>query len=189
MRRLALATTVGLFLLTVVGPATATDVTWSDLRDQKGIVVLMRHALAPGVGDPPGFRLGQCDTQRNLSSEGRQQAQDIGARVRASRIEIACVVSSPWCRSVDTARLLGLGTVRTRAYLGSTFTAPPSVVVARTERLRRLIGSHRGEGGVLIVVAHYANIKDLTGEATSSGEGLAVRVDRTGQLEVLGRLR
>lgn len=189
MRRLAVLAAMGLVVVTALSPAAASGLTWSDLRDETGVVVLMRHALAPGGGDPPGFQLGRCETQRNLSSQGRQQAQDIGARVRASSVEIAGVLSSPWCRSADTARLLGLGPVRTRAYLGSTFTAPRSVVMARKERLRQLIASHRGKSGVLVVVAHYANIRDLTGSSTTSGEGIAVRVNGTDELVILGSLR
>lgn len=189
MRRLAILAAVGVVVVTVLSPAAASGLTWSDLRNETGVVVLMRHALAPGGGDPPSFQLGRCETQRNLSSQGRQQAQDIGARVRASGVEIAGVLSSPWCRSADTARLLGLGPVRKRAYLGSTFTASRSVVEVRKERLRRLIASHRGKSGVLVVVAHYANISDLTGLSTTSGEGIAVRVNGNDALEILGRLR
>ena len=189
MRRLAVLAAVGLVVVTVLSPAAASGLTWSDLRNETGVVVLMRHALAPGGGDPPGFQLGRCETQRNLSSQGREQAQNIGARVRASGVEIAGVLSSPWCRSADTARLLGLGPVRTRMYLGSTFTAPRSVVMARKERLRQVIASHRGADGVLVVVAHYANIRDLIGSSTTSGEAVAVRMDGSGGLEVLGSLR
>jgi phosphohistidine phosphatase SixA len=161
---------------------------WEALDDKRGVVVLMRHAIAPGGGDPPEFRLGDCRTQRNLSGEGRAQARLVGRQIRASGVEIADVLSSPWCRSNDTARLLGVGDVTTRGYLGSTFTAPRSVAAVREARTKRLIESHRGEEGIVIIVGHYANIMDLTGLATGSGEGIAVRMNRDGELDVIGRL-
>ena len=170
-------------------PASAAEIDeWRDLSGQRGVVVLMRHALAPGGGDPAGFRLGDCRTQRNLSREGRQQARAIGAAIERSAIDINAVLSSPWCRAKDTARLLDVGPVRTKQYLGSTFTAPQSVSDAREARTRRLIKSHQGVDSVLILVGHYANIMDLTGEAVDSGESLIVRMNPRGDLQVLGRI-
>lgn len=169
-------------------PAGADPQTWAGLRDERGVVILMRHALAPGGGDPPGFRLGDCRTQRNLSDAGRQQARRIGREIKDSGVEVAAVVSSPWCRSKDTASLLDSGSVVTRGYLGSTFTAPASIADKRRALTRRLIQSHRGEDGVVIVVSHYANIMDLTGIAVDSGEALAVRMDEGGEIVVLDRI-
>ena len=170
-------------------PASAAEIDeWRDLSGQRGVVVLMRHALAPGGGDPAGFRLGDCRTQRNLSREGRQQARAIGAAIERSAIDINAVLSSPWSRTKDTARLLDVGPVRTKQYLGSTFTAPQSVSDAREARTRRLIKSHQGVDSVLILVGHYANIMDLTGEAVDSGESLIVRMNPRGDLQVLGRI-
>ena len=83
---------------------------WKALAS-KGHVALLRHAIAPGTGDPPDFAVGDCSTQRNLSQEGRAQAERIGDRFRDNGIEAARVVSSQWCRCLDTAELLGLGAV------------------------------------------------------------------------------
>lgn len=172
-----------------ITPATVAEVdAWRDLAGQRGVVVLMRHALAPGGGDPAGFRLGDCRTQRNLSQQGRQQARAIGTAIARSGIDVAAVWSSPWCRAKDTARLLGAGPVRTKPYLGSTFTAPRSVSDDREARTRDVITDHRGMEGVLMLVGHYANIMDLTGEAVDSGEALIVRMDAQGRIEVLGRI-
>lgn len=169
-------------------PVGADTRSWDDLRGYEGVVVLMRHALAPGGGDPPGFRLGDCRTQRDLSREGREQARRIGQAIIDSRVKVVSVLASPWCRSKDTATLLGVGPVVTRGYLGSTFTAPSSVADKRESRTRRLIESHRGKDGVVLVVSHYANIVDLTGTATDSGEALAVRMDEGGEIVVLDRI-
>ena len=187
--RLAVASASAIFAVFVgIGPAHATAGQWAELDGQRGVVVLMRHALAPGGGDPPGFRIGDCRTQRNLSAEGRAQARRIGKSIRDSGLLVAGVLASPWCRSAQTARLLDVGPVRTRSFLGSTFTAGRSVIDRREARTRQLIASHRGEDGVLILVGHYANIVDLIGETTSSGEAIAVRVDEGGDLDVLRRI-
>ena len=104
----------------VVGADAAADA-WKALR-AGGHVALMRHADAPGgVGDPPGFRLDDCATQRNLSEKGRADAAKIGARLKLEGIAFEQVLSSPWCRCIDTAMLLNLGTVETEV----TFTSDP----------------------------------------------------------------
>lgn len=176
----------------IVGTATVsagTDtIAWSDLEGTSGVVVLMRHAIAPGGGDPPEFRLGDCATQRNLSTEGRDQARRIGDVVRTSGVDVDTVLASPWCRTSQTARALGMGSVQSRSFLSSTFTAPQTVADRRERQAMRFLKSRRGDQGVVIAVTHYANILDLTGVATQSGEALAVRIDDSGALEVLGRL-
>jgi hypothetical protein len=72
-------------------------------------VLLMRHALAPGVGDPAGYTLQDCKTQRNLDAKGRVQAQKIGQWLKAQGVNEALVFSSEWCRCKQTAEKLGLG--------------------------------------------------------------------------------
>ena len=100
---------------------------WNALR-AGGHVALMRHADAPGgVGDPPGFRVEDCATQRNLSAKGRADAEKIGARLKAEGIAFEKILSSPWCRCIDTARLLNLGKIETEATFGN-------VVVLRDQR-------------------------------------------------------
>src|ERR1700709_143069 len=94
----------------LLGLSTAADIAiadeaeaWNALRAGRH-VALMRHTDAPGgAGDPAGFRLDDCATQRNLSAKGRADAQRIGARLRLEGIAIEKLVSSPWCRCMDTA--------------------------------------------------------------------------------------
>ncbi|HIK16487.1 MAG TPA: histidine phosphatase family protein [Leptolyngbyaceae cyanobacterium M33_DOE_097] len=76
-----------------------------------GYVAVMRHAIAPGTGDPGNFRLGDCQTQRNLSETGRQQARRLGQLLRDRQVPVTRVLSSQWCRCLETARLLDLGQV------------------------------------------------------------------------------
>lgn len=187
--RVISAPLIALILLAVaVAPVGADTRSWEELRGDEGVVVLMRHALAPGGGDPPGFRLSDCRTQRNLSSAGREQARRIGQAITDSGVKVTAILASPWCRSKETATLLGVGPVVTRGYLGSTFTAPAPLSDKRRSLTRRLIESHRGKEGIVIVVGHYANIMDLTGVATDSGEALAVRLDESGEIVVLDRI-
>lgn len=178
---------VAALVMLLAPQAEAKDI-WQQLRTEPGLVVLMRHAIAPGGGDPAGFTLGDCRTQRNLSAEGRSQARAIGRQFRTKGVPIAQVRSSRWCRAADTARLLGLGNVRRTPALDSVFTAAESVATARKRQAERLIRAHRDEAGVLVLVGHQANIIDLTGVAPASGEAVVVRADRDGKIRVVGRI-
>ena len=121
----------------------------------------MRHADAPGgVGDPPGFRVDDCATQRNLSEKGRADAAKIGLRLESEGIAFEKILSSPWCRCIDTASLLNLGTVETEATFGNV------VVLQRSKGdayagARALIAKWSGPSN-LLVVTHGANIAALT---------------------------
>ena len=146
---------------------------WKALR-AGGHVALMRHADAPGgVGDPPDFRVEDCATQRNLSAKGRADAEKIGLRLKAEGIAFEKILSSPWCRCIDTARLLKLGTVETESTLGN-------VVVLKNQRdtltagARALIARWTA-GGNLFVVTHGANVQALTGVWLASGEIVVVK--------------
>ena len=168
----------------VAGAADAADA-WKALR-AGGHVALMRHADAPGgVGDPPGFRVEDCATQRNLSAKGRADAEKIGSRLKGEGIAFEKILSSPWCRCIDTARLLNLGTVETEATFGN-------VVVLRDQRetlttgARALIARWTARGN-LLVVTHGANIQALTGAWLASGEIVVVR-GGSGSDEPVGRL-
>ena len=161
---------------------------WSQLREDPGLVVLMRHAIAPGGGDPPGFTLGKCSTQRNLSAEGRSQARSIGREFREQRVPVAAVLSSRWCRAVDTAKLLGLGTARPNLALDSVFTASQQIADRKKRQTEQIIRNHRGKPGVLVLVGHQANIIDLTGVAPDSGGAVIVRADRNGNIKVVGQI-
>ena len=139
-----------------------------------GHVALMRHADAPGgVGDPPGFRVEDCATQRNLSPKGRTDAVKIGAGLKQEGIAFDEIVSSPWCRCIDTAKLLDLGKVETEATFGN-------VVVLRDQREalttggRALIARWTARGN-LLVVTHGANIFAMTGVSPASGEIVVVK--------------
>jgi phosphohistidine phosphatase SixA len=158
---------------------------WTALR-AGGHVALMRHTDAPGgVGDPPGFRIDDCSTQRNLSAKGRADAARIGARLKSEGIAVERIVSSPWCRCMDTATLLQLGPVAAEPTFGN-------VVVLSDQRqsltagARAVIDQWAGSG-ILLVVTHGANIAALTGISPASGEIVVVRKGSGGG-ESVGRL-
>ena len=182
----ALALSVVPALTATAAPAT-TDI-WQELRTGRGYVVMLRHALAPGTGDPAGFRLGDCSTQRNLSAEGRRQAIAIGAQWRRERMPVDRVLTSRWCRARDTARLLAVGKVTAYPALDSSFTVSDTAAARRAAQVRALIASHRGEPGVLVLVGHQVNITDVTGVVPASGQAVVVKARSDGTVRVVGTL-
>jgi phosphohistidine phosphatase SixA len=167
--------------LCCVGTAAADPALWQALRSGQA-VALVRHAEAPGTGDPPGFRLDACVTQRNLSPAGQAQAVRLGQQFRANDVANAEIRSSEWCRCRDTAAALGLGPVQVAPALNSLF-GRSQAMPAATEALRRLIDGL--PPGPAVLVSHQANITGLTGIYPGSGEVIVVA--RRGYT-VLGRL-
>lgn len=155
-----------------------------------GAAILLRHAATvPGIGDPPGFRLDDCATQRNLSDAGRAQAVRIGVTLRSREVRIDEVRSSRWCRCLDTARAVAVGPpVQPFAPLDSFFedrrTADEQT--AAVERYLAALGARNA-----LLVTHMVNIQALTGQVVAMGEALVVRADRTAgrAVQLAGRLR
>jgi len=175
-----------LVLLVAAGAARADEAAaWAALR-QGGVVALMRHGEAPGVGDPPGWRLDDCATQRNLSDTGRADARAVGVRLRAERIAFGRVVSSPWCRCLDTAALVDVGPVQVEPAFANAF-----VLRDRREALREagraVVAAWRGPG-VLLVVTHGENIQALTGRTPATAELVVVAPGADGALREIGIL-
>ena len=162
---------------------------WDRLQGSapKGYVLLLRHALAPGVGDPDNFKLDDCSTQRNLSAQGREDAKAIGQWIKRRYIKIAQVQSSRWCRAKESAQLLNLGKVNLNKNLDSLFQEADSVNHIQTKLVRKQIQDYRQKSGLLILVGHFVNISALTGASVDSGEGVLVRADSKGRLVVVGR--
>lgn len=157
---------------------------WAALRAGDAFV-LLRHAIAPGVGDPPGMRIGDCSTQRNLSAEGRAQALRIGLLFQTNGVAAAEVHSSQWCRCLDTANLLGLGPVLHQPLLNSFF-GTPADGKGQTASLKTWLSS-RPPGPPLVLVTHQVNITALTALVPSSGELIFAAFAASGDLTVLGR--
>ncbi len=167
-----------IFVFLVPGAALAND--W-DALEQDGAIAIMRHALAPGTGDPADFDLRDCQTQRNLDDRGRAQARSIGAAFEERNIRFDSVYTSQWCRTRETAELLDLGPVVEEPSLNSFF-RDRSTRQAQTEATRRVIAEADGR---LLLVTHQVNISALAGRTTRSGEVLVIRLVE-GQIEVMG---
>lgn len=148
---------------------------------------MLRHAEAPGTGDPPEFRLDDCTTQRNLSPAGRAQAERIGQAFRRRQIQIAQVLSSQWCRCLDTARLLQLGPVQPLPALNSFF-QNRRTEGKQTAAVRQLIQRHRQTPGVLLLVTHQVNITAISGIVPRSGAAVVLKATPKGEVEVVGEL-
>lgn len=162
--------------------------TWKLLRQNTpGYVVMMRHAEAPGTGDPANFKLGDCSTQRNLSAEGRAQARQIGQAFRRRNIQIAEVLSSQWCRCLDTAKLLQLGPVKPFPALNSFF-QNRRTEAKQTAAVRQRILNHRKISGVLILVTHQVNITAISGIVPRSGASVVLKGSDHGEVKVIGQL-
>ena len=158
---------------------------WQALRSGTA-VGLIRHALAPGGGDPAHFQVEDCATQRNLSAAGRQQARAIGAAFRRNGITVARVLSSRWCRCLDTAHLLDLGPVEPFPPLDSFFSHPERADV-QMAALREFL-SRPYAGPPRLLVTHQVNITALTNVMPRSGELIVVQPLIGGQVQILGRL-
>lgn len=153
-----------------------------------GLALLLRHAATePGVGDPPGFRLGDCRTQRNLSDAGRAQAEQLGLWLRQRKVRIDAVLSSRWCRCLETARIAFPGhAVEPFPALDSFFDDRGAGPQRTRQALERI--SAIGAPANVVFVTHQVNILALTDEAVGAGEVLVVRPDR-GRLQRIDRLQ
>lgn len=164
--------------------ADADEKLWS-LLQKGGHVVLMRHAVTtPGVGDPPGFRLEDCSTQRNLTDGGRQDAKRVGAAFRARGAAIERVLTSPWCRCVETAKL-AFGNAETSTALSNLFTHPENRD-RQVREMKQLVV--RPKTGNRVLVSHGATISALAGVSLDTAEMLIVTPQAQGGFVVQGRL-
>jgi len=174
--------------LALLAGGTRADEAGAALRSLRegGCVLALRHALAPGTYDPPGFRLDDCRTQRNLDDTGRAQARALGERLRALRLEPVVVRSSPWCRCLDTARL-AFGRAETWLALGSPHGRAEATSADHQRQLRRALAARRGAGGFEVWVTHGFVLQALAGSSTGSGDGFVLRADAGGAVVVVAR--
>ncbi len=182
-----LALLAALFLIAGQSPTLAQGDAWTLLR-QPGHVVFMRHAATPGgFGDPPGYRLDDCASQRNLTDAGRAQARRTGEAFRARGLAFDRVLSSPWCRCMETAKLL---TGRDPEPLDAL-----SNLVGRAEHRKQQVTSLRaylaalGPAPRVLFSTHGIVINALVGINPAEGEMVIVKVGVGGEPSVVGRLR
>lgn len=167
----------------LAGPALAGEEILKRLAEPNTHAI-MRHALAPGSGEPPGFDLSVCETQRNLSDDGRRQAGRAGDMVRAAGVAIDQVWASLYCRNKDTARLLDLGEVRTMSNLNF-FGQDQSSNKRRTAAVIADLAA-MAPAETVMVVGHSSNIEALSGTRPLSGEIQVVHIAPDGTVTLLG---
>ena len=147
----------------------ASEQNWKPAQDGDKII-LIRHAKAPGGGDPKGFKIDDCKTQRNLNEIGINQSKKIGKLFREKNIKIDKVFSSQWCRCKDTAKY-AFGDFKEFSALNSTFQSPfDKNEDKQIEILKNFVKNWNGKGKNLVLVTHYSIITAITDAVPSSGE-------------------
>jgi phosphohistidine phosphatase SixA len=167
------------------GVAGAAEALWSLLQGG-GQVVMVRHGLTdPGVGDPDGMRLEDCKTQRNLNEQGRGEATRLGEALRSRRVPVAGVLSSPWCRTLETAKLVLDRPVQVQPALGNLFGRPERSAQQVAEL--RLLAQRTPRGGNLFMFTHGSTTLALTGVSPGTAE-MVILTPHPGGFRVAGRL-
>ncbi len=147
----------------------SSETIWDEAR-KGNKVILIRHSLAPGGGDPAGFKIEDCKTQRNLNKAGIEQAKKIGKIFKGNKISTDIVLSSEWCRCKDTA-FHAFGKFKEFSALNSTFSTPYNKnELKQVKEIKKYLMNWKSKGKNLILVTHYSVITAITNAAPSSGE-------------------
>ena len=189
MKKLITLVTATLIATLIPQSASANDLRiWDQLQgsNPKGYVLLMRHALAPGTGDPANFKVSDCSTQRNLSEQGRLEAEEIGQWLKRREIKILRVESSRWCRAKETAQILNIGKVVLNKNLDSLLGESDLPNHKQTINIKKRIVSHRNTNGLLVFVGHFVNFQAITGDSLDSGEGVLIKANAKGEIKIVG---
>ena len=160
---------LSLFLSLLLLNVQANEINWKPAQEGNKII-LIRHALAPGGGDPEGFKLKDCSTQRNLNQAGINQSKRIGELFKKNNIPIDQVLSSQWCRCKDTAKY-GFKKFKEYSALNSTFQSPHDKnELSQLKEIKDFVKKWDGEGKNLILITHYSIITAITNAVPGSGE-------------------
>lgn len=176
-----------LLVVISIGIAFANETDLIEQMQSGNVVLMIRHALAPGIGDPEEFDLNDCSTQRNLNATGREQAKAIGQWLRNRGIQHVKLYSSQWCRCMETARLLEMGAVIPLPALNSFFERPEDRE-PNLSAVKKFIYQNTKPGEMIIMVTHQVTVSGITGQWTDSGHGKLLRPTKVGGIELLGEL-
>ena len=158
-----------LFLFLFTSQLNASNQAWN-LAQEGNKIILIRHSLAPGGGDPPGFKINDCKTQRNLNRTGINQSKKIGKLFKKNKVPVDQVLSSQWCRCKDTAKY-AFGNFKEFTALNSTFQPPYNKNEGKQlKELYKFIKKWDGKGKNLVLITHYSIITAVTNAVPSSGE-------------------
>lgn len=181
-------TQIAAVIALITAPAVAASpVPVSELA-KPGRVLLLRHAIAPGVGDPPHFQLRDCNTQRNLDTAGRRQAARLGQSIAQAGVRNVKVYAGQWCRTLETARLLGLGPVSELPALNSFF-GRPDKREGNLEGVRKFLAALPADGPLVILVTHQVTVTGITGVYPESGGGAILELNGTQMPRIVGEFR
>jgi phosphohistidine phosphatase SixA len=155
----------------------------SEALKKSDAVLLMRHALAPGIGDPAGYKLQDCKSQRNLDPTGRAQAKKTGQWLKAQGVGNALVFTSAWCRCKETAENLAFGTPVLEPSLNSFFDDMRQGSQSNVNLQKFIVSQLKSKGDkAVILVTHHVNIAEFTGENVESGDMVLAKVNSAGKL-------
>ncbi|MBS3803046.1 MAG: histidine phosphatase family protein [Oleiphilaceae bacterium] len=163
----------------------ATEAAWQALAIGEAVLIL-RHALAPGTGDPTEFDINDCATQRNLSDQGRQEARAWKAYLAARGIDTARVFTSQWCRAKDTATAMDIGPVEVMPSLNSFFenrADGPDQTRATINKVNSL-----PDAPPVVLVSHQVNVTALSDIYPASNEGVILSLPLSDDPSVLARV-
>lgn len=155
---------------------------WELLRSGRHVILMRHAATVPGIGDPTGFKLGDCATQRNLSDAGRIDAGNVGAAFRQHAVPVGEVLSSRWCRCVDTAQL-AFGRVQPAAMLDSMFNDDGAARERKLAQLRTYLSARRAPGNT-VLVTHDVNIRALVAQYVEPGSIVIASPAASGELRI-----
>ena len=169
MKNYIISLIISLFLSLFTSHLNASDQPWN-LAQEGNKIILIRHSLAPGGGDPPGFKINDCKTQRNLNLTGIKQSKKIGKLFKQNKVPVDQVLSSQWCRCKDTAKY-AFGNYKEFTALNSTFQSPYNRNEGKQlKELYNFVKKWDGKGKNLILITHYSIITAVTTAVPSSGE-------------------
>jgi len=158
-----------IFFLFLLNKTSFADENIVEILKKGGNIIFIRHAIAPGNGDPQNFDISNCSTQRNLSKDGELQALKIGKFFKENDIKLTKVLSSEWCRCKDTAKI-AFGNYETKNFLNSfydeRFSQNKDKQILNFQKFIR----NWNKTGNLVLVTHYVVISEILDLTTSSGE-------------------
>jgi phosphohistidine phosphatase SixA len=147
----------------------ANEINWKPAKEGNKII-LIRHSIAPGGGDPIGFKINDCSTQRNLSQQGINQSKKIGDLFKKNKVPIDQILSSQWCRCKDTAKY-AFKNFKEFSALNSTFQSPYNKNETRQlKEIKSFVKKWDGQGKNLVLITHYSIITAITNAVPGSGE-------------------
>ena len=166
--------------------ADAANATLIKAMQEGGHILMIRHANAPGFGDPDTLKIGDCSTQRNLDEQGRQQSVNIGDWLRNNNIDIEAIYSSQWCRCIETASFLNLGAVNELPPLNSFFQLPQNRE-PNLRALKQFINEQAKNKKLIVMVTHHVTIAAISDQNVVSGDGVLLKLNDSTPYEFVAR--